>query len=73
MYRRPEIIRAVVFANSTKLPEGVLQACAKALETLRKTDRTCFPVRISQDKMIEQMIEGLPPDGDPQTIHAGKI
>ena len=59
-------ISAMGNRHTSQLPQRILKSRAQTFETLRETHSAIFPVGVRQDKMIEQMIEGLPINGDPR-------
>jgi hypothetical protein len=66
MNRQRQPIRAVPQRHAAQRPQRVLQTRAQAGETLRKTQRHVFPVRVGQHKMVDQMREWLSLDRDAQ-------
>jgi len=71
--RGGQAIGAVSPRDSSQFPQGVLQALAEALETLGEADGAGLPVGIGEDEVIDQVIEWLAQDGDPELGHAGEI
>jgi hypothetical protein len=66
LHRRRQPIRAMPLGDAAELPQGVLHALAEALQALRKTDRSRLPIRVGQDKVIDQVRKGLARDGHAQ-------
>ena len=59
--------------HAAEFPKRILQALTETFITFRKTDGTRLPVRIRQDKVVQQMGKGFAPDQDPQLGQMGKI
>ena len=55
---RRQPVGAVQRRHTAQLPQGILQALAEALVALGKAKRARLPVRVGQDKVVNQMIEG---------------
>src|SRR3569833_1890544 len=66
VHRRAQPVRAVLEWNSPQLPQRILQPFAQALEGFRIANGPCFPVRVGQNEVIDQMRKCLPIDGDAQ-------
>ncbi len=64
--RSAEAVGAMQSGHATQFPQRVLQTIRESLERLRQTQADRLPVRVGQDKMIDQMIERLTTDGDAQ-------
>jgi hypothetical protein len=73
MHRQRQAIGAVPRRYPAQGPQRVLQALAEAGETLRKTQRQVFPIRVGQHKMVGQMRERLPLDGYAQARQVGEV
>jgi hypothetical protein len=56
-----------------QIPHRILPTDAQACETLGKAHRYVFPVRVRQDKVINQMVEAHTLDGHLQVVHPGKV
>src|SRR5262249_57501456 len=61
-----EPVGAVQPGHAAQLPQGVLQALAEALVTLREADGAGLPVGIRQDEVVDQVGEGDAGQGDAQ-------
>ena len=61
------------FRHAAEFPESILQALTETLVAFRKTDGTGLPVRIGQDKMVQEMGKGFAPDQDRQLGQMRKI
>lgn len=59
-------VGAVHLRYAAQLPQGVLQALAEALVTLGEADRSRLPVRVGQDEVVDQVLEGRTGDGHTQ-------
>jgi hypothetical protein len=59
-------VGAVHLRHAAQFPQGVLQALAEALVTLGEADGCCLPIRVGQDEVIDQMVEGRPSDSHTQ-------
>jgi len=70
---RAEPIAAMPLGHATQLPQGILQAVAQTLETLRETDRHRLPVRVGQHAVIHQVVEGLARNGHAQVVHGREV
>ncbi len=66
LHGRRQPIRAMPLGDPAELPQGVLQALAEALQALGKTDRSRLPIRVGQDKVIDQVLKGAAGDGHAQ-------
>ena len=71
--RRGQAIGAVSPGDSSQFPQGVLQALAEALEALGEADGAGLPVGVGEHEVIDQVVERLTQDGDPELGHAGEI
>jgi hypothetical protein len=70
---RAHPVRAVPPRHAAQFAQGVLQSLAQALEALREADRRRLPVRVGQHKVVNQVIETLPSDGDVQLVHGREV
>jgi len=70
MHRHRQPIRAMPLGHATQDPQGILQPRAEAGEALGETNGHVLPIRVGQDKMIQQMLERLPREGHAQ---AGQV
>src|SRR4029077_9198250 len=66
-------IGAVRLGNSSQFPEGVLKSLAEALETLGKADRAGLPVGVSQNEVIDEVVEWFAGKRDVQLVHRGEV
>jgi hypothetical protein len=73
VHRQAHPIGAMPQRHGTQLPEGILQAFAQTLETLREADRRRLPVRVGQHKVIDQVIETLLLNRNAQAIHGREV
>jgi hypothetical protein len=71
--RRRKPIRAVPLRYLAQFPQRILQTLAQALEALRETHRTSFPVRVRQHEVIYQVRRTLPLDGHAQLFHVREV
>ena len=71
--RRAEAVAAVGARRAPELPKGLLETVAHGLERFRETDRGKLPVRVGEREVIQQMVERLAVDGDPQRIHVREV
>ncbi len=71
--RGGQAIGAVSPGDSSRFPQGVLQALAEALETLGEADGAGLPVGVAEDEVIDEVVERLAKDGDAELGHAGEI
>lgn len=55
---RRQPVGTVQLRHTAQFPQGVLQALAEALVALGEANRARLPVRVGQDKVIDQVIEG---------------
>lgn len=68
-----QIIRSVDGWHPPQFPHRSLKSGDEGLEALRATDHAGLPVRVRQDKVIEEVLEGLAIQRDAQRPHGGKI
>jgi hypothetical protein len=73
VHRRAQPVSAMPLRDSPQLPEGVLHPLAETLKTLRKADRGRLPIRVGEHEVVDQVLERLSLDGDPQIAHVGEI
>ena len=66
IHRGAHPVRPMLERNTAQLPKRILQSLTQALEGFRVTDRSCFPVRVGQNEVIDQMRKRLPVDRDAQ-------
>jgi hypothetical protein len=59
LHGQAHAIGAVPQRYAAQFRQGVLQAFTEALKALREADRGRFPVRISQHKVVDQVVEVL--------------
>lgn len=71
--RRAQAVAAMLARHPAQLPQGPLQTAAEGLEGLGKTNRNGFPIGIGEREVVEQVIERLPPDRDPQRVHVREV
>ena len=63
---RRQPVGAMYGRYAAQLPQGILQALAEALVALGEADGPRLPVRVRQDKVVDQMVEGRAGDGHTQ-------
>src|SRR6185312_362027 len=63
---RRQPIGAVQLRHAAQFPQGVLQALAETLVALGEANRARLPVRVGQDKVVDQVIEGRAGNGHTQ-------
>lgn len=73
VHSRSETVAAVPPWRAPEFPHRVLEPIGECLERLRSTQAYRLPVRVGQDKVVDQMLQWLPRDRDAQRIHAGEI
>lgn len=59
--------------HAAEFPQGVLETVGESLEGLGGAERDRFPVGVTQHEVIDEVIEGLPLDGDLQGVHRGEV
>jgi hypothetical protein len=73
LHRQAHPVATVFDRHTAQRPHGVLKAFAETLETLGKTERHVLPVRVRQDKMVNQMRERLAVDRHTQIGHVREV
>jgi hypothetical protein len=73
MHRQTHPVRPMPGRHAPQRPQGFLQALTQAGETLGKTQADVLPVRLGQDKMVDQVGEGLPLDRHRQGGHLREV
>jgi hypothetical protein len=68
-----EAVAAMSSGNATEFPESVLQAIGECLERLGQADGDGLPVGVSENEVVDQVIEGLPCNGDAERVHVGEV
>jgi hypothetical protein len=63
---RRQPVGAVQLRHTAQFPQGILQALAEALVALGKANRARLPVRVGQDEVVNQVIEGRAGNGHTQ-------
>lgn len=71
--RRTQAVAAMLAGNASQLPQGVLQTATEGLERLGETNRNGLPIGVGEREMVEQVLERLTADRNPQRPHVGKI
>lgn len=71
--RRAEAVAAVLARRSAQFPDRLLKPAAHGLERFGEADRHEFPIRVREGEVIQQMVEWLSVDRDPQRVHAGEV
>src|SRR5947208_16476277 len=59
--------------HSPQLAHRPLKTGNERLERLGEAHHPRLPSRVRQNEVIQQMIEWLAPDGDPQIVHRGEV
>lgn len=54
-----KVVGPMKLRGSAEIPQALLQPFTETMEVIGPKDLAGFPVRIGQDKMVHQMIEGL--------------
>ena len=73
VHRGGEPIGAVRLGDPSQFPQRVLEPLAEALETLGEADGAGLPVGVSQDEVIDQVIERLAGERDAQVVHGREV
>jgi hypothetical protein len=73
LHRRRQPVGAMHLGYAAQLPQGVLQALAEALQTLRETDRARLPIRVGEHEVVNQVREGTAGNRHPQFIAVRKV
>ena len=73
MHGQSHAVGAMSLRHASQGPQRVLQTFAQAGETLRKTDRHVFPVRVGQHEVIDHVLETLSQDGHIEFVHAREV
>ena len=73
MHGQSHAVGAMSLWHASQGPQRVLQTFAQAGETLRKTDRYVFPVRVGQHEVIHHVIETLSQDGHFKFVHVREV
>ena len=63
---RRQIICPVHSGDSTQFPHRGLKPADQGLKTLRVADLASLPIRVWEDKVVEEVIERLPAERDAQ-------
>jgi hypothetical protein len=71
--RQTHPVGAMPLGHGAQLPQRVLQPLAQTLEALREADRRRLPVRVRQDKVVDQMVETLLLDRHAQFVHRREV
>ena len=71
--RGGQAIGAVSPWDSSRFPQGVLQALAETLEALGEADGAGLPVGVGEDEVIDHVVERFAEDGDAELGHAGEV
>ena len=71
--RRAQTIAAMLARHASQLPQSVLKTAAEGLEGLGETNRNGLPIGVGQREMVEQVIERLTGDRNPQGIHVREV
>jgi len=66
-------VGAMHLGHAAQLPQGVLQALAEALVTLRKAQGAGLPVRVGQHEVVDQVREGRAGEGHAQLRAVGEV
>jgi hypothetical protein len=62
VHRRGEAVAAVLPRHATEFPQRLLQPFRERLERLRHAQVHRFPIRVGQNKVIDEVIERLTAD-----------
>jgi len=73
IHRQRHAVGPMALRYATQIPHRILPTDAQARETLGKAHRYVFPVRVRQDKVINQMVEAHTLDRHLQVIHPGEV
>ena len=73
MDRQRHAVGAVTLGHSSQCPQRVLKPLAQTRKALREAQRHVLPVRVRQNKVIQQMRKRLPADGHAQLVHVREI
>jgi hypothetical protein len=71
--RGGETVGAVNGGDTAQLPQRVLQPVGERLERLGEADRTGLPVRVGEHEVVDQVLERLAVDRDPQVGHVREV
>jgi hypothetical protein len=71
--RGREPVGAVDGRHPAQLRQGVLQPVGQRLERLGEADGPGLPVRVRQDEVVDQVVERLAVDRDPQVGHVREV
>jgi hypothetical protein len=73
VHRRREAVAAVFLRHAAQFPQRILQPLAERLERFGGTHAHRFPVRVGEDEVVHQVIEGLSCDSDLQFTHSREV
>jgi hypothetical protein len=73
MHRQRHAVGAMPRRHTAQRGQRVLQPLTQAGKTLRGAHRHVLPVRVRQDKMVDQVRERLARDGHAQRLHVREI
>jgi hypothetical protein len=68
-----QAVAAVPPRHAAQFPQGILETVGQCHKRLRRAERHRLPVRVGQHEVVDQVIERLTGDGDPERVHGGEV